>query len=525
LENYFLQALNEDPKFEYAYLALAQALWMQNKVSAAIEAASESLKIRPDSAFGHELLGRLLAANGNVVEARAELLEALRLDPESIESYIRLSEIDGISADRAGAIANLKKAKGLAPHDPSVLAHLSAAYARNGDLNEARAEIKLAELDADVDSYRTIGEAYDLLKDFPGAVRCYEQVLAYADARGIKMAGLEYVRERVQDLKPTLTPHYVKATPPKAFTGEEVMQACRTTLSANEFALVVNPLEGNAEMKRWAQELVGDATNEFDKAHKLFLGMTKHLDYPNSTVAKRTAIQAFNEWNNLRAKFNCQDYSLLTVVLAREVGLNAFFVWVEKDFRGRPVSHACAGIFVDGKALLVDPAFHWFGAAHQGYQFKDDREVIGIYLSQLPSEEAPRIAVKLVPDFALARFNYSMNLAQEGKSKAAEEALDEALKLDSASWFSHFARGVVAGLDVRWHDAEMQFRDALDDNPDYPELHYFFGIALVNVRKYEEAMKELQKYLDEGDLDEKAVKQVREHIKKIIDSHVLPEGK
>jgi predicted Zn-dependent protease len=84
---------------------------------------------------------------------------------------------------------------------------------------------------------------------------------------------------------------------------------------------------------------------------------------------------------------------------------------------------------------------------------------------------------------------------------------------------------VVAGLDVRWHDAEMQFRDALDDNPDYPELHYFFGIALVNVRKYEEAMKELQKYLDEGDLDEKAVKQVREHIKKIIDSHVLPEGK
>src|SRR5439155_19460373 len=156
-------------------------------------------------------------------------------------------------------------------------------------------------------------------------------------------------------LKATLTPHFIAASPPKAFSRDAVEKILKERLTAREYLLVANPLEASSKLKKWAKELAGGSATEQEKATRLYQGLARHVDI-NTGAGKRTALETFDEWKNPGASFTCQEYALLYVVLARAVGLNAYFVLVEKDYRGSTVSHACAGVFIDGKALLVDPA-------------------------------------------------------------------------------------------------------------------------------------------------------------------------
>ena len=64
------------------------------------------------------------------------------------------------------------------------------------------------------------------------------------------------------------------------------------------------------------------------------------------------------------------------MALARAVGVKAFYVHLEEDYSGEIVYHDCAAVFVGGKALLVDPAYQWFGAPHKQYVVLDDLQAI-----------------------------------------------------------------------------------------------------------------------------------------------------
>ena len=86
-------------------------------------------------------------------------------------------------------------------------------------------------------------------------------------------------------------------------------------------------------MDRWAQELTRGATNDLDKARKIFDALARHLD--TGEAGTRTAQEVFAAWNDPAQSFCCQEYAKLYIALARAVGVRAFYVHLEKDYSGR----------------------------------------------------------------------------------------------------------------------------------------------------------------------------------------------
>ena len=194
------------------------------------------------------------------------------------------------------------------------------------------------------------------------------------------------------------------------------------------------------------------------------------------------------------------------MALAREVDLQAHYVWVVKDFRGRLVAHACAGVLLGRRALLVDPAYRWFGIPHREYQFLDDLQAIGAYLAQSGSIARDRVAEKLLPDQAWVPFNLAMGLAREGRFNEARRALEDGRKLDSNSWRTPYAQGVVDVFERRGSSAIEHLRDCLRIQPDYSLVHYYLATAYEMNGDLREARDEFRNYLQGETVQERAVK-------------------
>ena len=158
------------------------------------------------------------------------------------------------------------------------------------------------------------------------------------------------------------------------------MRPCASGLRRAEYKLVINPLASTPAMDRWAQELTRGATNDLDRARKIFDALARHLD--TGEAGTRTAQEVFAAWNDPAQSFCCQEYAKLYIALARAVGVKAFYVHLEKDYSGDIVYHDCAAVFIGDKALLVDPAYQWFGAPHKEYVVLDDVQAIAHHYYQ-----------------------------------------------------------------------------------------------------------------------------------------------
>jgi len=185
-------------------------------------------------------------------------------------------------------------------------------------------------------------------------------------------------------------------------------------------ALVINPLSSTPEMKRWALELTRSATNDFQKAQKLFDAICR--EFSQGSRSHRTAKEAYAARNE-PVDINCQENARLYVALARSVGLQAFFTEVFRDFQNESLIHACAAVLLDGKFLLADMTQCWFGVPHKEFVILDDVHTVAAYLSQQDDSAQNRIAVKLAPNLKLPSLMYCIvccsmeNLMPDGKAQ------------------------------------------------------------------------------------------------------------
>ena len=184
------------------------------------------------------------------------------------------------------------------------------------------------------------------------------------------------------------------------------------------------------------------------------------------------------------------------MALARAVGVKAFFVLVERDFQGTVAPHACAAVFVADKVLLVDPTYRWFGVSHQKFEILDDLQATALHLSQLGGDiPRKRIAVKLLPKFALANFNLAFALMEAGRMKEAGSSLEAGLQVEPESWMAHYAQGMMEGFQNRWEQAANYLQKSLAVNPDWDKAYFFLAIALRNQGKLKESREQYRAYL------------------------------
>jgi tetratricopeptide (TPR) repeat protein len=499
-ESLFRQAVAMDPAFSAALDSLASYILIaQGKMVEAEEIARKAAQIHPDYSTVHAALGIVYEFEGTNQLARDELLEAVRLYPDDPENYQRLGEIHSRMKNIEAAISAFKQCELLAPFSSRPHAFLAMTYAIQGSRELALAELKIAERlepgdDMDVD--QMLAATYQELKDMPHYVEHAEKYLAAARLRlGAQNQLLIQAEKDLVYGKRTLNPHFLAAPTPKTYSREELDTLLEARLTPEEYQSITNPFTISVEMKTWAVELTKGAKEEQQKAKCLFDRMLHHLDR-GSSGGKRTAEQTFGVWKEPNIYLTCQEYALLYVTLAREVGLRAWVASVTKDWEGTPVLHACAGVFIDDKVLLVDPTYEWFGAPHQEYELQDDFQMIGAFLCQLPYLESKRLGVKLRPEFSFGHFNLALHLAGNKQPNEARKELAAGLAIDPISPYAVMTEGMVEASEHNLDAAVEHLRQALNLGLERGYARYTLGMVLYNQGKLLEARDQFQKYLE-----------------------------
>ena len=488
------KALVADPQFADAYGALAAALGSQGKFEAAEAAARQALKLRPEDARLHLVLSFALIFQGGVEAAEKEMREALRLDPDDAEIYVRLGECAKEQGKLEDAIAFWNEAKRLNPTDAIVCAHLGDVYAKERNREKALRELKEAErLDPeDAGAEQILWQGYAALHEVPLALEHLDKFVALARQQGLAPRMVDYMEECGRELRARLTPHEITAAPPPAYSLQRLDATLRKRLTAAEYKLVINPLASTPAMDRWAQELTHGATNDLDRARKIFDALARHLD--TGEAGTRTAQEVFAAWNDPAQSFCCQEYAKLYIALARAAGLKAFYVHLERDYSGDIVYHDCAAVFAGDQALLVDPAYQWFGAPHKAYMILDDVQAVAHHFYQ-PSGEGTqvarcRLAAKLHPDTAWGQLHLAGALIKAGEFVEAGKVLKKAQQLEPGRWDYYTYQGFLAVKTGDFDGAAASLRQALELNPKHGPTHLILGLVLTRQSKLEAARDE-----------------------------------
>jgi hypothetical protein len=112
---------------------LAQAIWNHGRHEEAIDQWRALLRIVPNDAHTHQMLGSNLLETGQLSEAEHQLLEAQRLDPTDSKTYMFLAGLRQMQGNLDAAIPLVERAIQLDPNDPiaqKVLADMKAQRGR-----------------------------------------------------------------------------------------------------------------------------------------------------------------------------------------------------------------------------------------------------------------------------------------------------------------------------------------------------------------------------------------------------------
>ncbi len=497
-EAYIRQAIALEPRSAYYQLALAASLGSQGNLEQAEQAIRQAMKLDRDNATAHLNLGIIQLMQGKPRDGETEIKASLHLDATEEESFERLGEIYGSQDKLEEALFLYHEAERLNPYSASVSTHLAITYAKQGDRAKTLAQVQAAErLDAeDPTTMQLTCDALEMIKEIPAAVEHFDKFIAFAKASGLNPRAIQLYSERAQELKIRLTPTPVKATLPKQYSPAELKTALQQKLTPEELALVPDSMASTPEMDRWAQELTRGATNETGKAHQLFDSLSRRL-VPGEGGA-RTASETYAVWNQPAVALRCQEYARLYVALARAAGLSAYFVIVNKDNEGNTITHACAGVFMEGKAWLIDPSIVWFGAPHQGFAFQDDLQAIALYLGQQKDLARLRLAVKLLPDSLINQYNLACKLIEAGLLKETSDVIEQMKQLGAEENRIQTIQGLLALHAKNYAAAADSLAKAVKNTTQKGDVYYALAIAHYELGELKQAREEFREAVRNG---------------------------
>jgi tetratricopeptide (TPR) repeat protein len=258
-----------------------------------------------------------------------------------------------------------------------------------------------------------------------------------------------------------------------------------------------------------------------DKAKALFNGLMRRIEL-GSEREQRTAREVFAAWDEPDVSFVCQEYAKLFIALARDVNLPAFYVHIDKDYSGKTVPHDCAVVFVDGKALFVDPSYQWFGVPHKEFVILDDLQTIAHHFFQSTNTDQDMsrcwLATKLHPDSAWGQIRLFRALYKAELWDEARTALDVASRLEPNRWDVYLFQGVMADHDGNLEEALSNAQKSLESNPESAVAHYLSARLLTKIGKLKEARDEFRdglRYEPQSKMAEvarRAIAQINEEI-------------
>ena len=494
----FEKAVAADPQFAFAGVCLAGLLYSTGRPTEALAAAREALRQTPDpreAALCHLLLG--LALQSEPAKAEAELRTARRLAPHHLRVLQAHAQFLELLGEHQQALECLHQALRLEPDNPKNHALLGAFGAAAGNIAPARQALRTAEgllegapADERLNTAQFLGKGYFALGDYPRAALHYQALLDQATQPALASGQYDWVKARLRQIETRLTPVPIPAVRPRDYTAAELAAAVRKRLSPAEAARVVNPLETTPPMREWAQTLVATAETPMARARRLFETLCQRP--PLLLRQARTAHEVYAAWSDPGARFNCQEYAKLYVALARAVGLPAYFTMVEKTSDGTTGYHACAAVFVEGQAWLVDPMFRWFGVVHQQYQLFDDLRLLAAHCGQQVDPALCALACQLDPASALNHANFGIACLVAGRGDDARRELAWLRAQAPGHWMRWHLEGRLAEQADDLPATVESFRQAATLTPDDGDTRLRLGAALFRQSQWLEARRELR---------------------------------
>ena len=492
------RAVQLDPESARAHCWLTHCWVFQNKVEDATSEAKRAIKLRPGMADGHFELGVCYASQGMNHLADEEFSEALRLEPDSVKAALKLSESASIRGQWDSASALLLKVLEAAPHDAFLHARLGRAYAFvDGRRKQAFEELAKAEqLDdgTELGIKHALAQGYSCLKDKPKAAHFYELFLAAAASKNIKGPLLEEATNDLRELRLSMEPSFLELAAPRAFSEPELRETAERAAGAVGARLAVNPLSSSQDMKSKAAKVAGDGSL-LEKAKRLFDWLPPTGGAGTEGTNARTAQELFADWPNITRSARCHDYAILYTALARAAGLEAYYASVSRDYRGDPVYHACSAVILNGKTILVDPRYDWFGIPHQKVELWDDLHTMAAHLSWSQDVQSQEVSLKLDPSWANPYFWVALVRIRNGTAEAARPILRKGRELDSESGLSLCAQAVMDGHDEKWSSVSANLERCLTKDFDLPSMRYYLAVADAKQGMLSEARQHFREYL------------------------------
>lgn len=254
-------------------------------------------------------------------------------------------------------------------------------------------------------------------------------------------------------------------TPTVPPTRTELVQEIETKgLEAED---VVIPFDLDDEMKRWVAQSVPEFGPEEEKLNFLLVGLLSDrrlgIEYEGGYTG--TAREVFDS-----RKANCLSFTQLFVGMAREAGLEAYYLQVGD----------IEGFERDGDLIIVS------GHVTAGYGDPLDRQVLEFNLGP---EVDYRRAVPISDRTAIGLYytNRAAELIRDDRLEEALQAADTALQLDPELAIAWVNRGVGLRRLGRWEEAEASYRRALAIRPNFVTAYQDLATVLQLQGRDEEA--------------------------------------
>lgn len=491
------RALAADPHCAEIYADIATSLAAQGRMEEAEKMARTSVKLRPDYAGARSILGWILGHEEKYHEAQQECFECSQLDPDDAGAFEMLGAIAEQQNDPVMALVNLRRAVQLDPFAAEQHAHIGSFFAKQAQSEKALAELKEAERLETKDALNTeqfLCLGYSRLRDAPSTAEHCKILLALAKKTALDPTYATYFEKLLSECQSRMAPVYVSFPRPKDYSGPALTNYLKTKLTAEELAAVVNPLAGNTEMDKWARELTSGATNELQKAQMLFDKLSRRI-YPATSSKARTAQEAFAVWNNPKESLWCRDYANLYVALARVAGLNAYWVYVSETCDGQKGLHACAGVYIGNKLLLVDPSYCWFGVPQKKFSVLNDPQAIAMHLTEMNGLMPCRIASKLAPEFPIIQQNLFSVLIEQNRWTEASQVMAKIIQMEPDGMAAGASRGAWAIHEGKPDEAIGFLQKAIQSDPSQGNLYTALAGAYIEEGKLEQARDCLRKGL------------------------------
>jgi len=129
-ERSFLEVLRRGGKVAFVYNNLGIVYQQRGDHPRAMEQFRQAIRLQPDYAAPHTLMGASLLATGKIREAVLELERAIKLQPREPLSHLQLARAHERAGDPVGVVDQFRVLRDLAPQDPEYAYQLGSAYAK-----------------------------------------------------------------------------------------------------------------------------------------------------------------------------------------------------------------------------------------------------------------------------------------------------------------------------------------------------------------------------------------------------------